>query len=209
MQILSKNEKLFGPLFREIVADPQARHYRRMRNAIWLYLYLLIHANPKTGKITTCVSDIAESMGQSEATIGSWLGHLRKWHYVSLEKRKQSLNLKINQWKVIIDVPQRVTQSQTTGTVKGRKKAVPKAPAKDVLPAESVKTAQKIAKEFQAVSSLPYFEKLCRSYPRELILKAYKDTKSIPSEKIKKSRGALFVYLVKKYGQEQKSNSGG
>jgi hypothetical protein len=202
MKLTYTNQNPFGPLFQEIVAEPQAKHYRRMRNAVWLYLYLMICANPKTGKLTACVSDIAESMGHSEATISSWLGHLRKWHYVSLEKQKKSLYLKINQWKDIIDVPQRATLSQTNEAIKGRKKTLPKAPAKDVLPPEPVKMAQQIAGEFQAVSSFPYFEKLCRSYPRELILKAYNKTKAIPAEKIKKSRGALFVYLVKKYAQE-------
>jgi hypothetical protein len=202
MKTLSKNQNPFGPFFRKIVSEPQAKHYRRMRNAIWLYLYLMICANPKTGKLTACVSDIAESMGHSEATISSWLGHLRKWHYVSLEKQKKSLHLKISQWKDIFDVPQRVTLSQSDEPIKGRKKSLPKAPAKDVLPPEPVKMAQQIAEEFKAVTSFPYFEKLCRSYPRELILKAYNKAKAIPADKIKKSRGALFVYLIKKYAQE-------
>jgi hypothetical protein len=61
MKSIHKNQNPFGPLFHEIVAERQATHYRRMRNAIWLYLYLMICANPKTGKLTACVSDIAAS----------------------------------------------------------------------------------------------------------------------------------------------------
>jgi hypothetical protein len=77
-------------------------------------------------------------MGLPEETLRSWLGHLKKWHYVDVEKHEPSY--------------------QTS------------------------------------------FETLCRLYPQNIIQKALMETKEVPSEKIKKSRGALFVYLVKKYG---------
>jgi hypothetical protein len=49
------------------------------------------------------------------------------------------------------------------------------------------------------------FENLCRTYSHDLIQQALTKVREVPSEDIKKSRGALFVYLVKKYAQEKSS----
>jgi hypothetical protein len=56
----------FGPLFQGLVADPQAKHYHRMKNAVWLYLYLIAFSNLKSGKLIARLSDIAQDMGLPE-----------------------------------------------------------------------------------------------------------------------------------------------
>lgn len=38
-----------------------------------------------------------------------------------------------------------------------------------------------------------------QKYPEQAIERALREAKSIPAERIKKSRAALFFYLVKKY----------
>ena len=42
-------QNYWGPVLRGLVADPQAKHYYRMKNAVWLYLYLIVAVNQKTG----------------------------------------------------------------------------------------------------------------------------------------------------------------
>lgn len=199
----SQYQSPFGFFFQEVIAHPQARHYIRMKNAIWLYLYLISFANPKNGKFTSQLSDIAANTGYSVETIQSWLGHLRKQHYVSMKKQGSQLIFKINQWrnlknKAEEDIPLPIKQ-----TSKRRKKSSQEKIVASKLPSASGQLAQYIATKLQASQSLPYFENLCNTYPREVVIQAFKEACRIPAGKIKKSRGALFVYLTKKYAQEK------
>lgn len=41
---------------------------------------------------------------------------------------------------------------------------------------------------------------LCRKYPPEVLARALRQARQTPAEKIKKSRVALFIFLVKFYG---------
>ena len=43
--------------------DAEARHYRKMKNAIWLYLYLLLNANRKTGVLMRNIETVSRDMG--------------------------------------------------------------------------------------------------------------------------------------------------
>jgi len=62
--------------------------------------------------------------------------------------------------------------------------------------------ARSIAEEFGDLDNLPTYQMHCRKYPEELIRKAHKHTLSVPSDKVKRSRLALFIYLVKKYARD-------
>ncbi len=200
MKFSHKNQNPFGPLFQNIVADGTGQHHRRIRHAIWLYLYLLTLANIKTGKLTTRIADIANATGISEETVRSWLGHLKKWHYVSVVKNRDGFQFKINRWKEITNVndadPIGLLQKTTKGPPKGRE-------PKELFPQDPADLARKIAGDLQATDSITYIENLCRAHSRSIVLKAFKEARALPAEKVKKSRGALFVYLTKKYAQEK------
>ena len=88
-------------LFRRLVKNPQARHYRRLKNGVWLYLYLVSYSHPGSGKCVTTNESIAKDMGLSPETIASWLGELRKWHYISIDKQGQKHLIKINHWNTV------------------------------------------------------------------------------------------------------------
>jgi hypothetical protein len=62
--------------------------------------------------------------------------------------------------------------------------------------------ARSIAEEFADLAHLPTYQLLCHNYPEELIRKAHKHTLAVPSDKLKRSRLALFIYLVKKYARD-------
>jgi hypothetical protein len=66
------------------------------------------------------------------------------------------------------------------------------------------KLAVEIATEFADLTHLPVYVAFCRRYPQAVIRKAFEATQKFPPEKIRKSKGALFTYLVKHYANQQK-----
>jgi hypothetical protein len=202
MMIHSNNQIPFGPVFQGLAADPQAKHYRLMKQAVWLYLYLIGFSNIKTGKLTARLSDIAKDMGIREETLRSWLGHLRKGNYIAVEKQGDQLLFKITKWKNISSKLEIDKWLQTNiQKSKGRRSANDDDPKPEQKVSNTSKLARQIAKDLDSHEGLAYFEKLCSNYPQKIILQSLKEAKAIPAEKIKKSRSALFVYLVKKYAK--------
>ena len=63
-----------------------------------------------------------------------------------------------------------------------------------------------IAKELNDLKALPLYLSYAKKYPESLLRKALGEVKEIPFNKIKKSRGALFNHLVKKYAQKTSKN---
>ncbi len=63
--------------------------------------------------------------------------------------------------------------------------------------------ASMIAKAFGREDSLRQYQTACRQYDVASIEKAFEEANAVPLTKIKKSRSALFFYLLKKYGQDQ------
>jgi hypothetical protein len=65
------------------------------------------------------------------------------------------------------------------------------------------KLALEIAKELGEEKRLPLYRMVCENRSEEIIRKAFNQALKTPAEKIKKSRSALFFYLVNKYGHEK------
>lgn len=199
----------FGPLFQGLIADPQAKHYHRMKSSVWLYLYLIAFSNLRSGKLIARLSDIAADMGLPEETLGSWLGHLKKRHYVDVEKQGNALLFKIMKWQNISSEFETKASVETIKTQSAKKSKISEPVAHELpLPNNSSQLANYIANLLNEPTYQAAFESICRLYPQNIIQKALMETKEIPSEKIKKSRGALFLYLVKKYAQQEKSPIG-
>lgn len=53
--------------------------------------------------------------------------------------------------------------------------------------------------------SLPIFRSFAERYPEGLLRRVYEQALKIPEEKIRKSKGAIFNYLLKKYARQNKS----
>jgi hypothetical protein len=64
------------------------------------------------------------------------------------------------------------------------------------------------AKALGDMKNLGLYLSYCRRYPEGLIRKVLGIVKELPPEKIRKSRGALFNYLVQKHGNGKTDNSG-
>lgn len=67
---------------------------------------------------------------------------------------------------------------------------------------EREELALRIAEALNDRKGLGLYLSYCRKYSRPVIWKAFATAKEIPPDKIRKTRGALFTYLVKKYAQE-------
>jgi hypothetical protein len=65
-----------------------------------------------------------------------------------------------------------------------------------------------IAKELNDLKSLSIYLSYAQKYPEGLLMHFLGEIKELPLKKIKKSRAALFNYLVKKYAKKVSKNNG-
>jgi len=63
--------------------------------------------------------------------------------------------------------------------------------------------AGQIARDLGEAEDISFFRILIKRYPEALIRRAHEQTLKIPAEKIRKTRGALFLYLLKKYARRE------
>jgi len=91
----------WGGIWRGLVVDSQAKHYRAMRSALWLLIYFVIHADRKTGILCRKYETIAHDMGVSIRTIRYWLITLRRQGYIKTKASSGSsaLYIHIQKWK--------------------------------------------------------------------------------------------------------------
>jgi len=97
------------------VVDPEAKHYRRMKNALWLFLYLILHADRRTGKLSRKYRTIATDMGISPRTVRKWLRTLRDHEYVQTDNNGRCLRIEVNLWKTLPGQQRQDTPSDQTG----------------------------------------------------------------------------------------------
>ncbi len=161
-------------LDRRLLEHPRAYHLRRMRLCVWLYLDLLARLPVGAETIEVEPVVVGEEMGLPEGTVRSWLGHLRKAGYVAAER----LNGKV-----------RVTV---------KKGFVPEAP---VTSNERFFTAAKLQRMLKDKLNVEAFEAALKLYPDPVIRRALAGALAPADERIHRSRTALFLYLLKRYGQ--------
>jgi hypothetical protein len=64
--------------------------------------------------------------------------------------------------------------------------------------------AREIAQGLGEEEYLPVYQRLVRRYPEGLVRRAYEKTLEVPAEKIRKSKGAIFNYLLKQYARKKR-----
>jgi len=62
--------------------------------------------------------------------------------------------------------------------------------------------AYEICSAFKDEKNRPLYLSYVRKYPLEIIKRAFDEAGRLPPDKIRKTRGALFNYLVKRYAKE-------
>lgn len=89
----------WGPIWRGLPVEPSGKHYRAMHISLWLYLYLVIHADRATGTLYRVVPRIAQDMGIPQRTIRRWLARLKRGGYLIIKPTGRSLQISIQKWK--------------------------------------------------------------------------------------------------------------
>lgn len=96
---VSKVKTWWSPVWRGLVVDPGAKHYRKMRGAVWLFIYFLIHADRGTGQLRRKYATVSADMGVSARTIRRWQERLRRNGYVTVVRTGHSNVIHIRRWK--------------------------------------------------------------------------------------------------------------
>lgn len=164
---------------RGLVVDDKATHFRRIRQAIWLYVYLLLAANPRTGKRLLDLAGVARDMGLQEGTIRSWLGHLRKRGYVRVERVAGHLRVTIHRWRPSVVRP------------------APAEPTTSPRHARPRLTAGHLASRLGADKDDPFFADIVATAPAGVLRETMEEVLAVPADRIRKSRAALFRYLIR------------
>lgn len=64
--------------------------------------------------------------------------------------------------------------------------------------------ALEIAASFRDLARLPIYREICSAHDHAFLRRILKETMKTPAYKIKKSRRALFIYLLRKYEPQDK-----
>ncbi len=164
-------------LDRSFLEHPQGVHLRRMRTALWLYLALLARLPEGTESIEVNVADLAASMGLKDGTVRSWLGHLRRSRYIGLRRLNGS---------VVVTFPKRLRSAEE-----------PDVAAEAVEGQEfSVAHVQRALGESGNDEALA--TALTQAKPHA-VQRALAGALAPAASEIRRSRTALFLYLLKRY----------
>src|SRR5262245_2260973 len=103
----------WAPVWKGLVMDSEAKHYRTMKNAVCLYLSLLLNANRKTGILMRKIETVTNDMGVTRDTALRWLKVLRSGSYIQTVNTGRSLTIQVTRWKALAGAGK--VQLQTTG----------------------------------------------------------------------------------------------
>lgn len=101
MENQQPQKQWWAPVWKGLVMDAEAKHYRNMKNAVWLYLYLLLNANRKTGLLMRKIETVSTGMGITRHTALRWLKVLRSGGYIKTVNTGRSLTIQVARWKAL------------------------------------------------------------------------------------------------------------
>lgn len=127
------HKQWWTPVWTGLVMDPDGRHYCRIRNALWLFLYLLLNANRKTGFLVRKVHTISKDTGINQKTILRWLIVLRKQGYIATKSNGRCLQIQIKKWKGA-DMTKTRTQMSQISDIRCLKNVTSKSSSKSQFP---------------------------------------------------------------------------
>lgn len=96
---MNNDKTWWAPVWRGLVVDPEGKHCRRMKNAVWLFLHLVLHADRRSGRLQRKCRTIAKEMGLPEKTIRRWLKTLKDQGYIETRNTGRCLEIGIKLWK--------------------------------------------------------------------------------------------------------------
>lgn len=130
MTVNNKEDNFFrkqwwAPVWTGLLMDSDAKHYLKMKNALWLFLYLVLNANRRGGFLSRKVKTICSDMGVCRGTILRWIDILRKQGYISTANTGRALFIQIKKWKSLPEVPKMRYQRSQIYNNRGWKNVTP------------------------------------------------------------------------------------
>ena len=83
----------WGKIWNDFILDNHNR--AKVGQAVWLYLYLTLHANRQSGRIRRKYITIATDMFVSPKTVQRWMGMLKKSGHVKTTRLVTALDIEI------------------------------------------------------------------------------------------------------------------
>ena len=166
-------------LDRRILEHPEAVHLRRIRAGIWLYLDLLARLPAGADSLEVEPAAIGREMGLPEGTVRSWLGHLRKAGYLDAQRLNGHVHVTMR----------RVEASPP-----------PSAPTRPSEPTRLF-TVGRLQQALGERGDDEPLQAALNLYPDRVIQRALAGTMAVPPERIRRSRTALFIYLLKRHAK--------
>lgn len=91
----------WAPVWRGLVVDPHAKHRQVIGNALWVYVYLIVHADRATGVLRRKLNTIAKDMDVTSRIIQYGISKLRRGGYITTTNSGRFLEIRINKWKPV------------------------------------------------------------------------------------------------------------
>lgn len=95
---MADQKQWWAPVWKGLVMDKSV-HRKRMGSAVWLFLYLLVNADRKTGSMFRKIKTMTADMGITRDTIMRWLVILREGGYIITTSTGRCLSIQINKWR--------------------------------------------------------------------------------------------------------------
>ncbi|MEO7868084.1 MAG: hypothetical protein ABIU54_10640 [Candidatus Eisenbacteria bacterium] len=161
-------------LDRRILEHPRAYHLRRMRAGLWLYLDLLARLPADADTLEVEPAAVGRDMGLPEGTVRSWLGHLRKAGYLEAVRLNGHVRVAIK--------AATVSESPPESTISSR-----------------FFTVARLQRALGEPGNAEALQAALDAYPDETLRRALAGTLAVPETEIRRSRTALFIYLLKRH----------
>jgi hypothetical protein len=185
------------------------RAVSRLGRAVWLYLHLVVNAND-WGLVISPRSRIAKNLGVTDERIDSWLTRLANAGLIKIETPSPYLVIRLRFWS---RPRARGVEKSTPGS--GRQAHVSNArvgSSKQQAAAASSKSSgdggrgEGVSLEAEARAILGEDDvddvrELIDAYPAYVVQKALHRVRMTPSEQIRKSKTALFRFLLGKFSE--------
>lgn len=172
---MSNPEPITLQLDRRILEHPRAYHLRRMRAGLWLYLDLLARLPAGTDTFEVEPAAVGRDMGLPEGTVRSWLGHLRTSGYLEA--------VRLN--------------GKTRVTIKHHSPPDPSAVA-TAQPSRFF-TVAKLQRALGEKGNDDALQAALDAHDDGVVKRALAGTLAVPETQIRRSRTALFIYLLKRH----------
>ncbi len=231
----------WAPIWRGLVVDPEGKHVRRLKSAIALFLYLVLHAKRGTGFVARKQATIASDMGISLWTVRTWMRRLRDTGYITSQRTGRATVIRILRWRGLgqshadqmgTGMPIRWAETQRSDAGESRKREHLSGEFAHVTTSNeslltrsllqeqsggrsspsptmtSEETAEKAREELLAADlaaglddpgGLRRYRAHAHRHPEVLLRRLLSEARAVPENKIKRSRAALFTYLLNQH----------